>query len=166
MSKKFNIGDLVSIVNLPLTGTIIETGLKYKVALSDGFEESFFAHEIVHSRMVVEDIHIKDQIELSETHIIKGSFEEIDLHATFNVKSLRNLTSYEIVERQLDYFRNEVALCKKNRIETLRVIHGKGTGILRNLILEESKKIEYIKVQIPTKEFQKNSAIDIIFLNK
>lgn len=165
MSKKFEIGEQVSILNLPLTGIVLEIGEKIKVALSDGFDEYFFPNELVKNTLKIQDITIEHNIEQPKSKIIKGSIEEIDIHATFNVKSLRNLSSYEIVERQLHYFKEEIENCKKNHIETLRVIHGKGTGTLRALLLVECKKIPKIKTAIPSTQFYRDSALEIIFLD-
>ncbi len=66
-----------------------------------------------------------------------NSIIEIDLHTAELLDNTNGLSSSDILEYQLDKFRETMDQNKKNKGQKIVFIHGKGDGILKNAILKE-----------------------------
>lgn len=70
----------------------------------------------------------------------KSSIVEIDLHIDELLDSTAGMSNTEILNYQLDKFREVMNLYKNKRGQKIVFIHGKGDGVLRKALLEELKK--------------------------
>ena len=70
----------------------------------------------------------------------KNSMVEIDLHIGELLDDTRGMSNSEILNYQLDKFREVMEQYKNKREQRIVFIHGKGDGVLRKAILDELKR--------------------------
>lgn len=70
----------------------------------------------------------------------KNSVVEIDLHIGELLDDTRGMSNSEILNYQLDKFREVMEQYKNKREQRIVFIHGKGDGVLRKAILDELKR--------------------------
>lgn len=70
----------------------------------------------------------------------KNSVVEIDLHIGELLDDTRGMSNSEILNYQLDKFREVMEQYKSKREQRIVFIHGKGDGVLRKAILDELKR--------------------------
>lgn len=70
----------------------------------------------------------------------KEDIIEVDLHIDELLDDTRGMNSGEILNYQLDKFREVMEANKKRREQKIVFIHGKGDGVLRKAILDELKR--------------------------
>ena len=168
MLKNIKVGVRVKWVDKPWTGDVIEmNGSRALVLLDDGFEEWEQMSKLLleaESEEInsIEIFDSKNEIQHIEVRPIKSN--EIDLHIENLFVHWKQIPKEKILERQLTAFKEEYQNCLKEKVDELIVIHGKGSGILReNLIqfLKETKKTRYEEM---TNGKYKQAAIKIYFL--
>lgn len=69
----------------------------------------------------------------------KSAILEIDLHADELLDNTNGLSAGDILEYQLKTFRDTMDENKRNKGQKIVFIHGKGDGVLKNVILKELK---------------------------
>ena len=65
---------------------------------------------------------------------------EIDLHIDSLLDDTKGMTNGEILNYQLDKFREVMEANKNKREQKIVFIHGKGDGVLRKAVLNELKR--------------------------
>lgn len=101
---------------------------------SFGFEHGYEAHELLpHQTMEVGHIPIKDE----KRHMVQPAAQQvdrliIDLHSHELIESTSGWTKYEILNHQLDKARETVNEAKRRKVAKVLIIHGKGSGRLKN----------------------------------
>lgn len=75
----------------------------------------------------------------SQAKVIKNDILEIDLHAHELLDTTAGMSNSEILNYQLDIFRQTLEENKNKKGQKIVFIHGKGDGVLRKSILQELK---------------------------
>ena len=71
---------------------------------------------------------------------MKNGIIEIDLHINELLDNVNGMSHTEMLNYQLDKFREVMNLYKNKREQRIVFIHGKGEGVLRQAILTELKR--------------------------
>lgn len=144
--RKFQLGDTVSVLDDDLRGQVVEINNSIKVLLNDGFEMEFSPNELVlesslssfddsltPSSEIIENKESGSQKKKSTPRPKRGEQTEmvIDLHIEKLVKRTKNMSSYDILTKQLDTAKYHIEMALRKRIQKLVLIHGVGEGVLR-----------------------------------
>ena len=70
----------------------------------------------------------------------KGGIVEIDLHIDALLDDTRGMSNGEMLNYQLDKFREVMEFYKNKREQKIVFIHGKGDGVLRKAVIDELKR--------------------------
>lgn len=124
---------------------------------SDFFETPALMYDIVKNDQPIKQVYVSAE-ELKEVLIQKKSVDapskpqtlikrggkneivEIDLHISELLDDTRGMSNSEILNYQLDKFREVMEQYKKKREQRIVFIHGKGDGVLRKALLDELKR--------------------------
>ena len=127
---------------------------------SDFFEEPALIYDIVKDDMPTKQVYVSAE-ELQEALLQKKSVDkprsqpivkpnhahggkseivEIDLHIDSLLDDTKGMSNSEILNYQLDKFREVIEANKDKREQKIVFIHGKGDGVLRKAILDELKR--------------------------
>ena len=101
---------------------------------SDFFEEPALIYDIV------KDDKPKSQPIVKSGHGSKNGIIEIDLHIDSLLDDTQGMGNSEILNYQLDKFREVMETYKNKREQKIVFIHGKGDGVLRKAIIDELKR--------------------------
>lgn len=165
MHQLFKIGDKVSIINQALSGIIVNIkDLNAEVEYEDGFSDWYSFHQLIIDKDIdLEAIEHEEKHQTSIIAIRNEKVEEIDLHIENIYFDWKRLPKEKILERQISHFHEEFYEARKNKMDKLIVIHGKGKGILKNAILEELNKYVNLAYQDMNYGKYKDAAIEIFF---
>ena len=109
-------------------------GVTVYVEDSFGFEHGYEAHELLpFQNMEVAYIHVKDE----KQGRVRPAAQQvdrliIDLHSHELIESTSGWTKYEILNHQLDKARELVYEAKRRKVAKVLIIHGKGSGRLKD----------------------------------
>ncbi|WP_084549394.1 Smr/MutS family protein [Aquimarina spongiae] len=165
------IGDIVSVLDEPITGKVIEiNALEVTIASEDGFDMTFLKSEVVKiesQEMIIpsyEEVHEnlqdkeifkkkpkrKSSIKSKERHLPPM---EVDLHIDKLIKSTKGMTNHDMVTLQLDTAKRQLDFAIQKRIPKIVFIHGVGQGVLK----EELKYLfgRYDNVRISDANYRK-----------
>lgn len=73
-------------------------------------------------------------------HDVKNSILEVDLHINELLDDTKGMSNGEILNYQLEKFREVMEEYKSKREQKIVFIHGKGDGVLRKAVLDELKR--------------------------
>lgn len=123
---------------------------------SDFFEEPALVYDIVTNDIPVRQVYVsaediqtallqkKDVEKPKSQPLVKRSSSngiiEIDLHINELLDDAHGMSNGEILNYQLDKFREVMEKYKSKREQKIVFIHGKGDGVLRKALLEELKR--------------------------
>lgn len=125
---------------------------------SDFFEEPALIYDIVKDDMPAKQVYVsaeeiqvallqkksvdkpKSQPIVKSGHGSKNGIIEIDLHIDSLLDDTQGMGNSEILNYQLDKFREVMETCKNKREQKIVFIHGKGDGVLRKAIIDELKR--------------------------
>ena len=123
---------------------------------SDFFEEPALVYDIVTNDVPVKQVYVsaediqvallqKKEVEKPRSQpIVKRSSSngiiEIDLHINELLDDAHGMSNSEILNYQLDKFREVMERYKGKREQKIVFIHGKGDGVLRKALLDELKR--------------------------
>ena len=146
-----SVGDQVSFMSDNTKGSIVAIidANHYEVEIEDGF--NIPAHRLEIEKVWVEDIEVDEKalksqikkdlaVEKKQKSISNQapgkyfSHHEIDLHIENLIDNWQGLSNFEIVSKQLSYFRKRLFQALENHEEFLVVIHGVGKGTLKQEI--------------------------------
>jgi Smr domain len=159
------IGDKVLLVDEPAQGVITAiTGQRAKVDIVGGFEEEILisklikVNEIDYEMNELEDKHNDTYVEIRAEKL-----NEIDLHIENLFVHWQKIPKEDYLHRQLNAFKVELYHARKNKLDKLIVIHGKGKGILKNAVIDILNEQQKLSYQSMTKDKYKDAAIEIYF---
>lgn len=134
---KLQIGDMVRVHSLNLTGTVH--------TLPDAKGNLFVQMGILRSQVHVSDLSLVEEnagIQAKKNN--KSRVSTGGLNKSSSIKAEINLIGMTVDEAisTLDKYLDDAYLA---HLETVRIVHGKGTGALRNAVISHLKRQKYIK---------------------
>jgi hypothetical protein len=167
MLKNINIGSHVKWLNKPWSGVIKEVqGFRALVILNDGFEEWEQISQLLHVAQAndldnTEVYDSKNEEKHIEVRPLRTS--EIDLHIENLFVHWQQIPKEKILERQLSAFKEEYQNCFRDKIDEFIVIHGKGSGVLKENLIQYLKQTNKTRFEDMTYGKYKQAAIKIYF---
>lgn len=175
MVNKLKIGDYVTFLDEIGKGCIkdILNANQAIVLTDDGFEVTYQINKLI---LVSEDNYseeaFKSNISFQDLSKYqkksKSKFEnnktwEVDLHIENIIDYTKNLSNYDIINKQINYCNSVVEKAIKNNISKLIIIHGRGEGVLKEEVLQLLKKYN---VKTKDANFKKYGlgATEVIFI--
>lgn len=157
------VGDLVSVLDEPLTGTVISiSSANLVLETEDGFEMTFAIKEVVKIESDIEIMPSYDEVErnIKEKNVfvkkekrpikVRKTKEqppmEIDLHIDKLIKSTRGMTNHDIVTMQLETAERQLRFAIEKRIQKVVFIHGVGQGVLKEELRYVFGKYDNVKI--------------------
>lgn len=163
----FQIGDAVETLDDIITGSIIAVqGKEITIETDDGFQMTFNASELVKisgeiSVSNYEVAQIKSEKEIPKKRKTQTSKPkernapkmEVDLHIHQLTKSFRGMSSYDMLNLQMETAKRQLEFAMRKRIPKVVFIHGVGEGVLK----EELKYLfgRYDNVKYYDADYQK-----------
>lgn len=163
----FQIGDAVETLDDIITGSIITVqGKEITIETDDGFQMTFNASELVKisgeiSVSNYEVAQIKSEKEIPKKRKTQTSKPkernapkmEVDLHIHQLTKSFRGMSSYDMLNLQMETAKRQLEFAMRKRIPKVVFIHGVGEGVLK----EELKYLfgRYDNVKYYDADYQK-----------
>lgn len=115
-----------------------EPALIYDVVRNDvPVKELFVAAEDIKNALLQKKDVDKPLSQPIVKHPVKNEIVEIDLHANELLDNTSGMSNGEILNYQLDKFREVMEQNKSKRGQKIVFIHGKGDGVLRKAVLDE-----------------------------
>lgn len=142
---KFSVGDKVCCINTSVRGVIIKILDSRHVMLLDeetDMEIDYSIHTLIlveasHKELTAKAPTNKEEVKSSSTKNIS-----IDLHTE---KLPKNYRTTPPLHGQLDYLDYKLALAITQKVKQLTIIHGKGTGVLRNEVIKRLRQLPQVK---------------------
>ncbi len=134
--KKLRIGDTVKVLSMNLKGTVH--------TLPDAKGNLFVQMGILRSQVNIQDLVLMDEDVLNPTKKYGGSGSKIKMNKSATVSTeikLIGLNSDEAIAK-LDKYLDDAYIA---HLPSVRIVHGKGTGALRNAVHAHLKRLNYIK---------------------
>ena len=134
--KKLHIGDTVKVLSMNLKGTVH--------TLPDAKGNLFVQMGILRSQVNIQDLVLMDEDVLSPTKKYGSSTSKLKMSKTATIStevSLIGMRADEAIAK-LDKYLDDAYLA---HLSTVRIVHGKGTGALRNAVHQHLKRLSYIK---------------------
>lgn len=137
--KKLKLGDSVRVVSMGLKGTV--------TALPDKSGKLWVQCGIIKSQVKLEDITIIEESGITGpgyTPSKKSGAGKIRMSKSLNVSTEINLLGKTVDEAlfELDKYLDDAYIA---HLPSVRIVHGKGTGALRNAVHSHLKRTKYIK---------------------
>ena len=160
--KKFRTGDRVQMIDELTQGVVLEVGPKYlRLKTEDGFEIQVATTEVVHLpdsgalSMEVPDLARSHKEEgKPRKHKTSASRKErqnppmvVDLHIEKLLSDTRGMTTFDLLNYQMDTARGQLEFAMRKRIQRVVFIHGVGEGILKEELRTLFRRYEGLKVQ-------------------
>ncbi|MDX2190849.1 MAG: Smr/MutS family protein [Bacteroidota bacterium] len=140
----FKLGDKVSLIHEDIKGEIVAfvSNKIVTVKTSEGFELNFATHELVpqSNNYKLENANIKtNAIYLDKSSNIKKKIKKIqtDLHLTQSEVKILSLSNVNLLEEQFRRVQTAINACIAEKINNLVIIHGVGTGVLKNELIKK-----------------------------
>lgn len=167
MLKNINVDSQVKWLNKPWSGVVREVlGSRALVLLDDGFEEWEQISQLINATQVndLDNAEVYDS-KNEEKHIEVRPLRinEIDLHIENLFVHWQQIPKEKILERQLTAFKEEYQKCLRENMDELIVIHGKGSGILKENLIQFLKRTNKTRFEEMTNGKYKQAAIKIYF---
>jgi hypothetical protein len=158
-------GDKVRLLDEPAEGIISAIiGQRATVDIEGGFEEDILISKLIKVELIDYDTKSREEKHLDTYVEIRAEkTTEIDLHIENLFVHWQKIPKEEFLHRQINAFKEELYHARKNKLDKLIVIHGKGTGVLKNAIidiLDLERNLSYINMN---KDKYKDAAIEIYF---
>lgn len=136
-ADQLKIGDSVKILSMGLTGTVS--------TLPDHKGNLFVQCGIIRSQANVKDLIFTRQENTPASPVLqKNHSSKVKMSKSFNISPEINLLGRTVDEAlaELDKYLDDAYLA---HLSTVRVVHGKGTGALRNAVQNHLKRVKYVK---------------------
>lgn len=143
MGNDFRVGDKIKFLDQKGVGKIVKFIENNQAIIQtvDGFNEVHFINDIIKINLETDNewayknipkIEVKFNNNLStKKNKKKGPQWEVDLHIETILSKFNHLTNYEIVQLQLKKCKNAIERAIQRKVYKLVIIHGKGSGVLR-----------------------------------
>ena len=135
--EQLKIGDSVKILSMGLTGTVS--------SLPDHRGNLFVQCGIMRSQTNVKDlVFIQEEAASGTPSFQKSHTSKVKMSKSFSISPEINLLGRTVDEAlaELDKYLDDAYLA---HLPTVRVVHGKGTGALRNAVQSHLKRVKYVK---------------------
>lgn len=134
--KKLKKGDTVKIVSMGLTGTVS--------TLPDAKGALFVQCGIMRTQTNVKDLVLVDEVTINTPVLQRTGTGKIKMSKSLSVSTEINLLGKTVDEAlpELDKYLDDAYLA---HLPSVRVVHGKGTGALRNAVHSHLKRLKYVK---------------------
>ncbi|RZJ36697.1 MAG: DNA mismatch repair protein MutS [Flavobacterium sp.] len=140
-------GDHVAVLDEAISGVVISvTDHNIEIETGDGFTLNYHPHELVKisDGAVLKNINMFEIRQASRlkdvpnpkknvTERVRGEIPppDFDLHIEKLTKNHRSLSSFEILDLQVETARRHIDFAIRNRIPKIVLIHGVGEGVLK-----------------------------------
>lgn len=134
--KKLKKGDSVRIVSMGLKGTVN--------TLPDAKGNLFVQCGIMRTQTNINDLVLTEESSVSSPVLQRTNTSKIKMSKSFSISTEINLLGKTVDEAiaELDKYLDDAYLA---HLPSVRVVHGKGTGALRNAVHNHLKRLKYIK---------------------
>lgn len=134
--KKLKKGDSVRIVSMGLKGTVN--------TLPDAKGNLFVQCGIMRTQTNINDLVLTEESSVSAPALQRTNTSKIKMSKSFSISTEINLLGKTVDEAiaELDKYLDDAYLA---HLPSVRVVHGKGTGALRNAVHNHLKRLKYIK---------------------
>lgn len=134
--KKLKKGDMVKIVSMGLKGTVS--------SLPDAKGNLFVQCGIIRSQTNIKDIVLIDEGVSSAPSLQRTGTSNLKMSKSLSVSTELNLLGKTVDEAvsELDKYLDDAYLA---HMPSVRIVHGKGTGALRNAVHNHLKRTKYVK---------------------
>lgn len=134
--KKLKKGDSVKIVSMGLKG-IVNT-------LPDAKGNLFVQCGIMRTQTNINDLVLTEESAVSAPALQRSNTSKIKMSKSFSISTEINLLGKTVDEAvaELDKYLDDAYLA---HLPSVRVVHGKGTGALRNAVQNHLKRLKYVK---------------------
>ena len=134
--KKLRIGDTVKVLSMNLKGTVH--------TLPDAKGNLFVQMGILRSQVNINDLVLMDEDVLSPNKKYGGSTSKLKMSKSASVSTeikLIGMMTDEAIAK-LDKYLDDAYIA---HLPSVRIVHGKGTGALRNAVHQHLKRLSYVK---------------------
>jgi hypothetical protein len=160
--KKFRTGDRVQLIDELTQGVVLEVGPQsLRLKTDDGFEIQVAENEVVHlpdsgalSIEVPDGARSQKEEGDPQKRRASGSRKErqtpplvADLHIEKLLPDTRGMTTFDILNYQMDAARGQLEFAMRKRIQRIVFIHGVGEGILKEELRTLFRRYEGLKVR-------------------
>lgn len=135
--KKKGEGKIISFINSDKVLILDNFGFEVEVALSelipsssDYISKESYGEDFLNKDLCIDEEKIQDNNKNSSSRI------KIDLHTEKLNHDLEGLSNTEIINIQIRYFEKEINFFRKKNVEELIVVHGIGSGLLKDRVHE------------------------------
>ena len=150
MSKMFNIGDHVSVLDEAVDGVVrLVDQDRITIETSEGFTMTYFVKELINNHKssglykstesvdlnkILKEKEIPKARSFVKEKKTKGEIPppEFDLHIEKLVKNFRGMSNYDILTLQSETAKRHIEFAIRNRIPKIVFIHGVGEGVLKS----------------------------------
>lgn len=134
--KKLKKGDSVKIVSMGLKGTVN--------TLPDAKGNLFVQCGIMRTQTNINDLVLTEESSVSAPALQRTNTSKIKMSKSFSISTEINLLGKTVDEAiaELDKYLDDAYLA---HLPSVRVVHGKGTGALRNAVQNHLKRLKYVK---------------------
>ncbi len=135
-SSDFKLGDSVLVLSLNLKGTVS--------SLPNAKGDLFVQMGILRSQVNISDLELLDEEEITGPNLTRTGSGKIKMQKTANIRPEINLIGKTVDEALslLDKYLDDAYL---SHLPQVTIIHGRGTGALRNAVHNFLKKASYVK---------------------
>ena len=132
----FKLGTGVKVLSMNLNGTV--------ASLPNAAGNLTVKMGILNSKVNIRDLEIIDEPDIKAPGLTRGSTGKIKMNKSMNIKTEINLIGKTVDEAisKLDKYLDDAYIA---HLPQVYVIHGKGTGALRNAVQNHLKKCSYVK---------------------
>ena len=135
-AKDFKLGSAVKVLSLNLNGTVS--------SLPNSKGDLFVQMGILRSQVNISDLELIDEPVVTGPNIQKTGAGKIKMSKGMNISTEINLIGMTTAEAipALDKYLDDAYLA---HLSTVRVVHGRGTGALKNAVHAHLKRLKYVK---------------------
>ena len=131
------VGQKVSIVDQAERGVITDiSGQRALVMREDGFDEWYPMFKLVGQNEINIEEPSEDKHQDSYVEVRQERVHEVDLHIDNLKIDWKSIPKDKILSFQISSLYDEIQYARKNKYDVLIIIHGKGTGVLKQAVLD------------------------------
>lgn len=135
-AKKLHLGDAVKVLSMNLKGTVS--------SLPDAKGDLFVQMGILRSKVNISDLELMDEVTITTPSVARTGAGKIKMSKSASVSTEINLIGMTVDEAlaHLDKYLDDAYLA---HLSSVRIVHGKGTGKLRDAVQKHLKRCKYVK---------------------
>ena len=135
-AKKLRLGDAVKVLSMNLKGTVS--------SLPDAKGDLFVQMGILRSKVNISDLELIDEVTITAPAMARTGSGKIKMSKSASVSTEINLIGMTVDEAlaHLDKYLDDAYLA---HMPSVRIVHGKGTGKLREAVQRHLKRCKYVK---------------------